>query len=60
MYWKNDYTKFHFVDDASSDYNTLSDSSGHITLAPMELWGDDALVPIRQKDAKSMPKKSEM
>ena len=36
-------------------------SSGHITLAPMELWGDDALVlPIRQKDAKSMPKKSEM
>ena len=37
-----DGTKFLFVDDASSDHNALSDSSGHNTSAPIELWGVDA------------------
>ena len=38
----------------------MSNSSGHKSSAPTELWGDDAYVlPIKQKDATPTPKKHE-
>ena len=40
----NNPKEFMFVNE-----DALSDSSGHKSSAPIELWGDDAFVPIRQK-----------
>ena len=42
-----------------NEWDAMSNSSGHKSEAPIELWGDDAFVPIKQKDATPTPKKHE-
>ena len=57
---------FMFVDEDNSEHGippqweTMSDSSGHKSSAPIDLWGEDAFVPIRQKNAKPTPKKDKI
>ena len=58
----NNPKEFMFVGDSYSDngaplWEGLSDSSGHKSEAPLELWGEDAFIPIRQKDETPTPKR---
>ena len=61
----NNPKEFMFVGDDYSDngiaplWEGLSDSSGHKSEAPLELWGEDALVPQQKDVLKPTPKKSE-
>ena len=61
----NNPKEFMFVGDDYSDngiaplWEGLSDSSGHKSEAPLDLWGEDALVPKQKDVLKPTPKKSE-
>ena len=61
----NNPKEFMFVGDDYSDNGIaplcegLSDSSGHKSEAPLDLWGEDALVPKQKDVLKPTPKKSE-